>query len=483
MPPAAVLQDEQPSNVSPVYLAALPTTPEVLAALQQAHRAKLAIRAKTGTVKQQAVKLPPLIAGHVVGSVRVHALAFDASICLAVGLVNSVSVSEEADGRQYPYAACVVYKATEGYREQASVCGGSGSWDIEICWAPDAPFLTVAHILVENVRISGSAQRFAVVVLDALTGTVVHAFGARTEAAVQQAPKHVQSMSRLELSPSGRMLLVSCCSWHLPPYHAPAEEPMQCQVSLWVLDAWQEKVVVQSDFCITAPGSEVQRLRWAVKLAAWHPSSLGLVFSHFVHLPPRHAKMFTKAGLITANLPESCHLSQHREMGFSLDGQRLAVYVFKKVEPVSVHTAAYGILRCKLDGLSITLKHESQHQHDLSYARQVYKCQWLPCSSRVIFGLNCNQSRVVSLADVGENMPWYYSALNLPVHFSPSRQLMTEVSRGPRILCAENGEELWAPHADKDFDLPHFVCGSIFLPSGCGVIIVEDNALQIIGFA
>ena len=427
--------------MAPGYLATLPTTGSRLAALQQAHRAKLAILAKSKPVRQQTLALASLIPGSFQGGQKltVHEVVFDtAGQYAAVSLTCRGESTHDRDMHD-SVTACVIFNAADGYKEQACICGSPGSSEVRIRWASDAPLLTVARQLPQDVQGSLSPEQSALLVLDATTATVVHALGPQNEALLRQAYKPTEWMSQLELSPSGRMLLVSSCCWGPPLQHVDHER--RCQGSLWVFDVFQDKLLLQDSFRMVVPGHEEQRISTFMGLVAWHPSSQGLVFSHCVEL--QRDGDFGKAGLEVEILPEPCYLNIDNNAGFSPDGQLLAVSVLREPDlPYYMvrrpeYKAWYGILERWGEGEGMDMYSHREYEHDLEYECEEYTCQWLPCSSKILFGLACGQCRLVTLTDIGigkQDPIWQKTHGSPPVHFSPSGQLMTMGSTIPNLL-------------------------------------------------
>ena len=431
-----MLQDEQPSNLCPGYLAALPSTGDVLAALQQAYKAKMAILAKSGPVQQQTIKLAPLIPGPFSSwegqKVAVKQVAFSAdSQYLALGLLCCATHQQQVSNN---VAACLVVTATGRFEKQACICGPPGSCDAKIQWAADASLLTIAHKTRADMPDSLPAEQASLRVLDAATGHIVHAVGPSTEAALRQGFRKAQRFSQMELSPSGSMLLVTSCCWEDP------QDARKGQGYLLVLDVMQDKIVLQSEISLDIPVQEEQRLMYIMGLSAWHPSSEGLVFSYCVDLQPEE---IAEPGLAVAVLPEACYIITRQTTTFSPDGQRLAV---SSLEGSDSMTAEFCILRCSITGMTMTLVPELWIGHVLPYLFAGYGSQWLPCSSRLLLGLRGRKSLMVDL-DGEEINTW--QVLSPPLRFNSSQQLLIDSSGPPRILKAANGEELWAAGAGR----------------------------------
>ena len=471
----SLLQDEQPSNVCPGYLAALPSTAEVLAALQQAHRAKLAILAKSGPVQQTTIALAPLISGSFSSwegqKVSVKQVAFSADgQYLALGLLCCAT----QHGRVLnSVAAFLVFSATGGFAKQSCICGPPGSSDPKIQWAADAPLLTIAHKIKVDIPDSLPAEQAALRVLDAATGQIVHAIGPHNEAALRQGFEKAQRFSQMELSPSASLLLVTSCCWE---YSRDADDDITGQGDLLVLDVVQDKVVLRSNICMAITEDEAQRLADVMGMIAWHPSSTGLLFAHCVDL---QSQEFAKAGLATAILPGRCYLNTCQPTTFSPDGQKLAV---ASLEGPYIIEAVHTILRCSLTGTTMTLVPELCIRYPMSSPYAVYGCQWLPCSSRMVLWVQ-DDLRGSLLVDMhGEAIQaWQAPMVSPPFRFNFSQQLLTDASWHPRILRADIGQELWEA---ASIHFPSFkACGSLFLPSGCGLLSAADNEIHLTSFA
>ena len=400
----------------------------------------------------------------------VHAVAFSPDgRYLAVGLVHCGT--HYAD-RTKPVSACVVFEATDGFRCQACTRGVPNSSRVGIRWAPQAPLLIITH---HSEAGSGSytMDKANLLVLDASTGTVVRAIGPRNEAALQLVCKMPPWTSQMELSPSGCCLLVAFCH-RLPQERQSPGNQQLCQGSLLVLDVWQDSLLVQSGFSMTIPGHNTHSLKILTGLAAWHPSSQGLVVSHSVAL---QTETFAEAGLAVAILPEACFVYPSGQSGFSPDGQRLAVCVLVPGPNPQAARLHNRVFRCTLTGLSLDLAHEAQLDEVVG-VREAGPCCWLPCSSKMLLGIY-RQPRVLDLTSFKQYPAWQTSSLLGPIHFSPSQQLVTGSS--PCIQRVSDGEELWAASADSY--ICHSHCGMVFLPSGCGVVTVDKDGLRIITFA
>ena len=375
-------------------------------------------------------------------------------------------------------AACLVFTATGTFAKQACICGPPGSSDPKIQWAADASLLTIAHKISANMPDSLPVEQASLRVLDAATGQVVHAVGPRNEAALRQMSKVAQRMSQMELSPSGSRLMVTSCCCEDPQDEA---ETSDGQGYLLVLDIMEDTIVLQSEFDITIPVHEEHRLMCVIGLAAWHPSSEGLVLSHCVDLQlVEHAK----PGLAVAVLPAGCYLNIRQTTTFSPDGQRLAVV---SIQSPNVMEIVQGFFGCSLTAMTMTLVPELCIGHPIPGLLAEFGCQWLPCSSRMLLWVRGAGSMLLDL-DAETSDAWQAPALSPPIRFDHSQQLLTDASRGPCILSADDGEKLWAAGAgtqqaasiaSQSFE----ACGSVFLPSGCGLVAVEDDEIHVISFA
>ena len=449
-----MLQDAPTGDVAPAYLATLPTTPAVLAALRSARSARLALERGQKPVGYEVVDLTTLSACapayRRLERVDCSAAAFSPDgQYLAVQFATGGSVLSRTPGtgvRQYDWVKGVaVLKATEGYEEQACVYRVSGP--PAVCWAPDtAPHLSIA-LKDRHKDLSASDQERQPVIL--------HALGPQTECIFRHACARGPDLgTELSWSRSGRLLLVRSTAF--------LEDDGEADGGLWVFDVVEDAVVAQSDFA-----AEPRPWRCTLEPVVFHPSSEGLVFSHWVKLfnPEAFA-----GKLSLAFLPEPCFLaSPDTGDAFSPDGKLLAVRMLGPEEPPPIHDTrmhAQCIMHCDLEGLQPTFR-----QAGTSFLGRGWS--WLPCSSGVVVGTflkykHTQQSHIVRLGQQLQSVAIPGNTLRLPLVFSPSWQMAAENARAqdphgfPRIISLQSGRVCWA--AD--------VRGMLvsFLPSGCGIV-------------
>ena len=433
--PATALQDEQPSNVDPGYLAALPNPRAMLAALQQAHKAKLAMLAGSGPARQLGLKLSSLTSCDSLRGWRrtwVHQVAFSPDgHYLALSLHCSERVSDP-DYTADPYASrpsltsVMVLKPGTGYTEQACICGSSGTAGVvRFQWAPHAPQLTIVHAAKAGIE-DGSDVRSSVLVLDAATGSILHALSPESQRLFQQIYEQAGWGSKLEFSASGAMLLITSCCWGYND-----ADDYAGWGSVAVFNVCHGKLMVQSKFSMTLSGHEMKRQHGDLAVAAWHPSSRGLVLSHCVIL--QHPDEFILAGLVLGHLPQPCHVTCREGMGFSPDNTRLVACVLGEDPDLSgnqdlpaydaaVFRTTHNILRCTLTGPHMSFQSEHVHVHESR------GCHWLPCRSRLLFGRS--PARLVDLNAPQQAAELVNLGLGLALHSSPSQQLAVHSAEG-----------------------------------------------------
>ena len=448
------MQDVPTRDVAPCYLASLPTTEAVLATLGAAHRARLAIAAGK-TVKPHLVRLaaPP----------GAPALDWAATACVGIAfsacgqyLAVSFQWTEEVQRprKLLPRLnGVMLFSVWGGIKQRHCVCG---YYDAPVfCWAPDAPHLSIAEALDLRAR-QPAAEHPAVLVIDALTGSVLHALGPRNQDAFHALHQSAEPFSNLSLewSPSGRYLLVGGHADVSMPDPAAGLEPYQ----LSVFDVWEDRLVAQS-------ACALQLTRWSMLPATWHPSSSspGLVLSSRTFLSSPAA--FTAAGFALGTLPDRCYIPGWSGTGFSADQQRFLAHGDSggsepEARPEDNDLALpqlngnVRVLRCVLAGRQISFEPEFEFEG--------YACQWLPCSFQVVAGASAlgetpERPQIGSLHDPHHGIKWEFDVQGeefglKPLAFSPSRQLMLEMSKAPQLICLESGKQLWA--ADY-FDAMH----------------------------
>ena len=533
---ARLLQDVPSRDLAPAFLASLPNTAAVLAALRKAHAGRQAILGGKPPLKQQIVRLSALSAYASVPGVKTlscHRAAFSADgQFLAISIIALVSsstpwvaasgpdqrsTSEQSSGSERdmqpvhwtPRCGVAVLKVAEGFAERAFVSTGTSPI---LRWAPEAPYLSIAHDPGKQSR----GQQPAVLVLDARTGAVVRALGPESESAFREACLYgCWSFFNLEWSASGRLLLVTG--------YGAEERDEEGLIGNWigrgqvsVFDVWQHSsLVAQSDMEMSSLSSQTHRGGSSHLIAAtWHPSSLGLVVSHGVELQAPQA--FTQAGLALGVLAEPCVLlhSPHGTV-FSPDGKLLIACVGRDGHDMGVEGSegleegvwetssgsklgsdsfsdpgsmsgdeeeedngpyddpeslcSHRIMQCQLEG-----------RHMLFHRAQVATVKgrnsfWLPCSSRLVVGGDSGgsdqqQAQICSVRDRQDMTAIPGSPLRAPICFSPSQNMMAVSAIQPRIISLQSGKTLWAADAGISRCLA-------FLPCGSGVLCVgtADN--------
>ena len=211
------------------------------------------------------------------------------------------------------------------------------------------------------------------------------------------------------------------------PYRCPALKwyPLGCRLLvdspvnqqeglLAVLDMQQQVIIAESAF-------QAPQLQEEGVIAAWQPSSEGLVLSHGIHLHDPAA--FASAGIALGMLPESLQLSGFGHApGFSPDGQRLTGCEYNSDssdegnwDEVELPELWFTTVRCKIEALHIAL----QPEHSCSG----HGFHWLPCSSKCLVdaGEGKEHPFVCLAADLMGRAELKVCRLGSPLHFSPSQ--------------------------------------------------------------
>ena len=275
-----MLQDVPSTDVAPAYLAAQPDGGAVLTAISQARTARLAMEDGAKPTQHQVVPLTGLSAcAGLQGLEKIRCLeaTFSAdgrflAVSFEAYMPRSKLMSESSHAFSWEEAlrspfqhGVAVLRAADGYREQTCICTHSVPPVLQ--WAPDAPHLSIAYITQPCPVFQ---QQSAVLMLDAETGTAVHALGPETESMFRRGCSLGQGVSnRLQWSRSGALLLVSNILTH---------EELEEGV-LAVFDVRRDVLVAHSAYSAEPPGMHTGRLT-----ASWHPSGQGLMVPQRVKL-------------------------------------------------------------------------------------------------------------------------------------------------------------------------------------------------------
>ena len=463
-----LLQDVPSRDLAPAFLATMPDTAAVLAALRTAHTARLAIEAGQEPVERQVVQLSTLSAWREGCSdglrlaCRSVAFSTDGQF-MALSLHSSGCRSSSPRHYVSDYGVAVL-KVTEGFIEQACIC--SGPWYPTFSWAPAEPNLSIAIRGSEDGKSNACAQQPAVFVLDVKTGAALHALGPKNLSLFWQACFEKDPQTKLNWAPTGSLLLVTRRS----SWGTNTEQNL-----LSVFDIRQDMLLAQSTF------KDGPNVGCAKVIATWTPNSQGLVMSHGVQLQAEEA--FAGQGLALGILPEPCVVHDISSPGgaFSPDGRRFIVCDAHDYWDEE-HSSRIGpspfryrsVMQYQVEGLHIHFRHESWFEG--------YRPFWLPCGTGLVVKVDCmsQHSKIMLLGDHQHHERLIAGTVMRPC-FSPSHKLMASSSAGPCIFSLQSGHKVWAL-AQGDTDTrqqqpqQQAVECLAFLPSGCGVICKEDFA-------
>ena len=451
-----LVQTNPPQDASPGYLASLPTTDAVLAALRKAHKARLGIMGGLPPAQHELrapIAVDDMASAHGLNSVQCHTMTF--SSCaryLAIVFTSYTHGQNIASNIDSTHYGVLVFDACQGYRQTAIRCAGRSFPALQ--WAPNSPHLSVAQQVADMSSFEEDISRAhpAVEILDVQTGRAVHALGPYNDSLVQRLratrDEEDPSMTWLQWSPSGRSLLLA---------YSHGLQGQQHHGAILVFDIWQD-MLVQSDYFAPYLGPFMAP-------TVWHPSSAGLVLSAGVEL--KHAAAFIQASLALGELPQYCYahatVDSTLGMGFSPDGHRfLSRYIQAGVDSdnywgaLDVAGAPYPdkhccMLKCESEGMKISFSPPHWHAH-------CHDCHWVPCGCKVVIGVysgfelveqgqtNCNASRImeVSHSCVEETVTLHAPLKQAPIAFSPSARLVAETLGGPQILSVDSGAQVWA---------------------------------------
>ena len=450
----------------------LPTTGAVLSALQNAYKAKLAIRrGSVPTAHEMVAYVGP--AHHVPGSVwkSLCCQRMALSPCgnwLAVTfkgefLVESLDPTasgEAAPGGVLPAMyGLVVYSMSDRCTE---VCRYWSSQLPIYCWAASTPHLSVAGLHASAGGHHGEPKHASAFVFDCQTKTMLHSLTPRTEEVLHPVKQECQHFAWCS---EGRRLLI----------FSGIEQLHDKTGLLLVVDVWEDSVMLVS--LLT-----VQRPFLGTLAAAWHPRAAIIVLSYGVMM--QHPQTFGRAGFLATTLPQYCRLESQPGMGFSPEGNRVMASICAQYDPFNdpvllPRPHQIGVLDCKLQGSTMLCT--------LVYERTSFSCCWGPCSSVLVFDLCLDNlgsrhlSLLVDLTAQENSKHIASSALDQPLSFSPSGQLVADNqgdSQGPRISCLSSGMEMWVGSisVSEHFE-DNVMCGP-FLPSGCGLVVSGSDLSQ-----
>ena len=446
------------SEVLPGFLASLPTTQAVLAALRKAHGAKLAILGGTGTAAKHDVHLA---IPHGRSACLLHAAFSACGQFLAI--TYDSRVTERINVHPLKAGTCVggvvVHKTTCGLPLQTEVRDYDCTSAIHWAQAPHLSIAQLKEVIDQDDRVS--VQQLAVQVLDVQAGSKLTAFSSELKRWEWAAISPFPACNQLQWSPSGRYLLASC----------QISDGTEANAGLLtVIDVWGNRLWA-SDFSTLTLGLGDLGVRW-------HPSSRGLVLGNntVLHTPKAFAGVFA-----LGQLPRHDRISDRPGMGFSADGQKFLAASYSP----ELGTVGCKVLRCMLVGQEITF----QSATDL--IRQ--DCCWLPCSTKLLArqlprpGMgpsSSSKSFVMDVTHQAEDLPlkelrW---SDTLPC-FSASQLMMAASSTVTRIFSLESGKQLWAAEDSLYGAQQSEVMASYsisFLPSGCGIVcagsLVHEHA-------
>ena len=188
------MQRGPPGDASSRYLASLPTTEAVLAALRKAHKARLGIMGGLPPAQHELrapMAVDDMASAH--GLESVHCLRMAFSSCaqyLAVtyhGRMPDLDPSSDSDFEDGANdCGVLVFDAFEGYRQTALRCGSIAFPLLQ--WAPGSPHLSVTRQVAhaDSTEKDISSKYPAVEVLDAQTGRAVHTLSPENDSLVQR---------------------------------------------------------------------------------------------------------------------------------------------------------------------------------------------------------------------------------------------------------------------------------------------------------
>ena len=457
------LQDVPPTEISPHRLASIATVGDMLAAVPSAHEARVAMLAgsqpSTHVIREfgsMPGSLPP--ASPSVISCRELKFSPD-------GQYLAANFSRYVHSNWTKSGWVVVLQVADAYRQTAHI-HLKGDAKMRICWAPDAPHLSVVGQAPSDESESALQEPSCLkaVVLDAITGTLLHDVSFDCRSVSLDAGSF--TCHNATWCPSGRRLLVYC------------RPSCQRQGVLVVLDMQQGVPIVQCT---------VQESQQLHAIALWHPSSEGLVMSATVELQAPAA--FLAAGIALGTLPEPLGICSYLRLpGFSPCGQKLIAceqhcpweggsdaeeeYYNRMVLPEFNFT----ILRCSRTGLGF----EFQHQQSL----RGHSIEWLPCSTkclldRVGHSHNPTLHQVVDLTVPGGTH--MIRGLRQPIRCSPSGRLVADSSIcRPFLVDLDAGAPFYNIQNESHGDIEQLCRGDgisckTFLPSGRGIACVKPR--------
>ena len=340
------------------FLACQTSTPGVLAAVRKGYTARHNILAQALAIKVETVRLPePTCLGpqeHCIWK-SLACIEMTFSHCgrwLAVVLVGhqSCTTAEEWSGVSSKMFEIVLYSVSGQLQQQARVCTGTSQPTIQ--WAEKAPHLCVAVApasraptqLPESHRQDLSAQPagFAAFVLDAQTGSRIHALGPEVAAFSQllneSCPAVLQHISWLPCSSSG-LLLVQWQRWDNG-------------------EGFLSAFDIQGNMAVAGSVISTPLGRRPFGVAAWCPSiRLGVVLPAVMTL--QQPDSFSQAGIAVANLPDPYAIQPH-PAAFSSDGKHLIAWPkgwrYGDYRP---NAKGLAVFSCSLQGvqISFTLEH------------------------------------------------------------------------------------------------------------------------------
>ena len=468
-----VVQTRPPQDASPGYLASLPTTDAVLAALRKAHTAKLGIM--SGLSPAQHVVGAPLgvddrASAHGLDAVSCHEMAFSSCGRYLAVCFSGRTRDRNRRSRHPSNNGVMVFDASEGYRQTAFRCAS------HVCpstqWAAGQPHLSIA----QNIGWVGHEPCPALEILDARTGQTVHALSPGNDSAVQSLwiVGRSHHMCRQLWSPSGKSLLL-VTSVHL--------QDDTCRGAIVVVDMCQDQLF-RSNYCAAY-------LDDFMSPAVWHPNSAHLVLSAGVEL--MDAAVFIRAGFALGVLPDHCYahaLMRKDGMCFSPDGRCFlgrchrpdidsGVFWAASYARTSYPLKGYCMLDCTLVGQSISFT--------FLWCRIGYRCHWEPDGPKVLFGLYEKHklgmdNRWIRSADMVAGMVDVTIPKGGPTQgsesFAPSGSLVAESLCGPRILDTETGKQVWRHMDLRPQHAMIWARHNAFLPSGCGMVCMRGIAIE-----
>ena len=475
-----MLQNHPGGPVTRAYLASLPTTPDVLAAIRKAHQAEQNMIAGAAPVEHIRTDLISDRAPIPLLKERDGPVIFTELRLSPCGrfIAASIEGEPEPDTEDLnvtvwePYTGVpptnsmrglMLFDRDQGMRHMRyfSHCCRAPVMQ----WAQGAPHLSMVMLIGAEVDAGEEkvCEGFKVFVMDMEADEVTHELGMMNLA--QLYIRWQQIYSQHEFDASGRYLMLIGHAEMEPDHNA----------SLAVFDVWEDEMLCESHFSMAHMGDCMSAASWLPD-----PDLICIVLSYGVEM--KEPDVFDDAGIMLVHLPDEYLLPGQRDLRFSPDGQKMICFHKEPVdsqdeyarELIEQGVNRHCLMYCRHtdDGPVF----EPEYYIDATYAA------WAPCSSKVVFHLDHGwvrtwarpprpRSRILDIEGLDESVKFEGRVLGSDGCFSNSSRLVAAGGGGLRMLDVATGKQLWVNKTDlKDVGM-----ALTFLPSGCGFICVQNE--------